>query len=191
MAAITKEYHSEEPEEGELSNLTSGRFSVNIDWTTEWWSFMAAATCLHLLTIHSKAHLFIFSPICLHWILGTLLFSKLWLKQQKMFLWQFYYLWAKRWSGCAPESEKCKLDSSVLNYVIFVFCEMGIIGWVMRITYDNICEALTVVFLAYSEHWINDRYCYYFVKQFLALVQGPLGDIRANKTWSLPLRIFM
>lgn len=31
MAAITKEYHSEEPEEGELSNLTSGRFSVNID----------------------------------------------------------------------------------------------------------------------------------------------------------------
>lgn len=61
----------------------------------------------------------------------------------------------------------------------------------MRITYDNICETLTMIFLAYSEHWINDRYCYYFVKQFLTLVQDHLGDIRANKTWSLPLSIFI
>lgn len=30
MAAITKEYHSEEPEEGEVSNLTFSRFSVNM-----------------------------------------------------------------------------------------------------------------------------------------------------------------
>lgn len=54
----------------------------------------------------------------------------------------------------------------------------------MRIKYANICGALTAVFLTHNEHcWWQMLLVFHwtFVKQFLALVGGPLGDVRTNR----------
>lgn len=50
----------------------------------------------------------------------------------------------------------------------------------MGIKYDNIYDALTVVFLAHNEHWINDRYCcYYFTERLLSVL-----GLGTGSSWS-------